>query len=382
MKVLACSDFQLGSGTEYGTPERPRLRDQAEALAHIAQLARETGAVVLFLGDACQHRRPGIDELLVFGRWVAGVYDVHLLAGNHDVRGPGLPTVLDLFGESGLNVWTKPGVHIVQLPGERPVAFAFLPWAHPGPLRAALGPSDPPEHADALLKVAEGLRAGVEATAPGAYAVLCTHFALSGMSIPSGLLTSELVGEPVLDTHALLAQDWNVVLSGHVHAPGIVEAPGRQAVSLGSPYVCDFGEAESEHGVWLLDTERDYLEHLPVPDRPFMTLYLTVPSDGRWGTPAPGSLEGAVVRARVQATEEQAARLDVGELRRILYGLGAHKVYAVQLDVQRSTRARAEGIAEDTEPLEALDLWLSAVEASSPERLRDLTRRYLEEDAA
>lgn len=389
MRLLFLSDTQLGGGAGYGTPERPRLADAADYLDEVVDIAAgEDVDLLVFCGDAFQHRRPAVDELLVFGRFLGQLpCDFVLVAGNHDCRGPSpTPTTLDLFGERGDTLFVTPG-----LKGCGDAALAFLPWSHPGPLRAAQSGVTPLEQAEALVKIAADLRERIrvveqsvdECRPQRMTPILVTHHALSGMSLPTGLSTGELVGEPVLDTDALLEQGWRAVIAGHVHAADVVfrdHPEGGCAVSVGSPWIHDFGEAAGTHGVVLFDTDGEVFKRVELSGRRFVTIDLD-------GEQRPGLLDwfypedvaGAVVRVRIRCTEQAARDLDVEAIRRGLLEAGAHKVHAVTLDVERKVRARAEQMAEDAGPLTALDSWLEATGAGSREgeRLRDLTRQLL-----
>lgn len=392
MRFLATADWQIGAGAVYGTAERPRLADQAEALEAMAELAESRAALTVFAGDACQHRRPSVPELLVLRRALDQLGAVVAIPGNHDVTGPGTPGTLELFGELA-TLYTRPAVQRV---GD--VVFGYLPWAHPSTLRAAIGPAGSEEHADAIMRAAADLYE--LATSPGPHppleqlsTVLVTHYALGGVSLPGGLTTSDLVGEPVLDPLALAEQGWDWVLAGHVHTPMHVELetgqPGvwrrfTHVVSLGSPYVCDYGEAELPHGCWLIDTEEGTAEHVPLPDRQFVTMAYEY---GAWQEILTGQeavmVEGAVVRAKVHATPEEAARFDPAELRRVLLAAGAHQVHTIDVQVEREHRARATGLQEDTEPQAALAAWVAAhqVEPERAEALREQLAARLEHRA-
>jgi DNA repair exonuclease SbcCD nuclease subunit len=389
VKLLICSDLQLGSGARYGTPARTRLEDQDVGLDFITELVADEGIDALIVaGDVFQHRRPAIDELIVFDRFLRSVpCETILVAGNHDVRGPyPMPTTLDLFKGAAGSVHAWPEVRFLS----SKVALAFLPWAHPGPLRSLnrsrTGEKPVPDRtqAAALAEIAGGLRVKIERESSEATPVLVTHFGLSGMRLPTGLSTGELIGETVLDTHDLLAQGWRFIFAGHVHSTDVVTAAdGRQAISVGSPWVHDFGEAEGGHGVWVYDSDLDSVAHVAIPGRPFVTLELE-PGPGSAGLVQRGGgdaygYDGDIVRVLIRATEQEAAQLDVEAVKRMLYERGAHKVF-VHLEVERGTRARAE-VAEDTEPLKAVEAWLVATGGlpDAGERLRDLTDHLLQE---
>ena len=384
MRLLFISDLQLGGGEAYGTPARSRLDDSRDALDAVTDIAAEREAdLVIVAGDVFQHRRPAVDELLVFSRFLSNLpCPYQLVAGNHDLRGPAsMPSVLDLFGRRGDTVHVYPAIAIDdELEG---VAVAVLPWAHQGPLRASQAGVTPLEQAEALVRVAGDLFDAI--TVPGPR-LLVTHHALSGFGLPGGLTTGDLVGEPVLDTQALLRQGWSAVIAGHIHQHGLVARDDHEpgiAVSLGSPWVQDFGEADGSHGVVLFDADTDTFDRLELPGRRFVTLDIDADDIGE-RVPYLGAedVEGAVVRVRVHATAEQAGRFDAAAIRAQLEHELAHKVHAVTLDVVRTVRARAEGMAEDVGPLEALDSWLAATNAAPREagRLRELTRDLLDKE--
>ena len=96
-----------------------------------------------------------------------------------------------------------------------------------------------------------------------------------------------------------------------------------------------------------------------------------------WGPP----VEGAIVKLRYTATAEQAKRIDHRKLRDALYAAGAHKVYSIEANVERETRARVEGVDENLAEAAALDLYIEAhfIDVAMAERMRERTGRYLQE---
>lgn len=396
MKLLITADLQLGAGDAYGTEARPRAHDYAETLGRIGELTNGADYLII-AGDVFQHRRPAIDELHLFGKWLDELScEVIIVAGNHDVRGPGLPATIELYSSRpNVTVFTAPDV--VQLSnGSGPgVMLGVLPWAHPGYLRAsvaqALERADTIDREELLLRIAKGLaeEAGALELVPpsgtDSLPVLVTHYALSGMSTPTGLPTSEL-NEAVLDCHELAAQGWAAVYAGHVHKRDRVDVDDTFLMSIGSPWRHDFGEASIEPAVLELDTQRPGRDDvLLLPDRNFVTLELEGVEDSTDpdGRVAPlgefVDVAGAVVRVIVKVREEQVGRLDVDSIRKNLAMRGAHKVHSIRLDVTRSRRARAD-VREDSEPLAALDEWARASEldATAAERLRELTASLIE----
>jgi DNA repair exonuclease SbcCD nuclease subunit len=369
VKLLAFSDAQLGAGSDYGYEPGSRLADQRRALARIAELAGESGAdAILFCGDAFQHRRPSIAEL---DAWRGFLDDAPVLvlavAGNHDRSGS--DCALDVFRG-------RPNYRPFSVPGATAVAgghVAVLPWTSPATFTARLGerPSAD-ELAEALVDSAAGLRS---VAGPGS--VLAVHWALSGCELPTGLPTSAL-REPVLPLDDLLAQGWEFVVAGHVHKP---QRPHGGAVVCGSPYVCDFGEADFDHGCWLVDVgDWADAEFIPIDDRPFLTIDAEVAPNGRLVYPAPLATEAdAVVRVRYRCSEERARLVDAARVRRDLEDAGVSRVYAVEARVERSARVRSEEADPDLAVSDALELWIAAETPAVPESLREKTTEYLEE---
>ncbi len=371
MRVLACSDFQLGAGADYGAQPGSRLLDQSVALGQIAEIAAAAEVdAVLFAGDAFQHRRPTVDELLVFRRWLGKLADLGIPAfgipGNHDIRGPGRASSLSLFADR-IAVFEQP--QTVRLPGK--AGLGFLPWAHPSTWRLAaprIGrAADLPSYAEAIVEVAAGLKAELADDVPS---FLVAHWAVSGFSLPSGLPVSAL-REPVLPIDDLVAQGWDCIIAGHIHrAQG-----GGPVIVPGSPAVCDFGEAELRHGCFVIDTGRGVLDvrFRPIEGRRFLTLAEAVEEL------ALADVDEAVVRLKL--VEREGVELDLGAIRKALYDQGAHKVWSIDVERERQARAGAEGLKDDEGPLELFDRWLESRDIPSGEaaQLRDKFKAYVEE---
>jgi hypothetical protein len=125
---------------------------------------------------------------------------------------------------------------------------------------------------------------------------------------------------------------------------------------------------------------------IEIPSRPFVTLdvdytdgqdfSMLLEQYGDWS-----HIDEAVVRVRYRASEQDARYVDHSRISKALYDAGAHKVYAIQADVQRENRARVEGVDEELDPLTALNLWIGSQGITDPDLiagLRDTTTRYLD----
>jgi exonuclease SbcD len=382
MRILASADFQIGAGATLGRT----LTDHDELLSRIVDIAeREEADLFLLLGDAFQRRQTNRDEDEVFMRFLlamARLCPILLLGGNHDWRGYERASTVGIFREMGVTVALEPGVHRY---GD--TAIASLPWAALGHLVAQRDGGERAfanqEAAAHLVTIARGLREQIE---PGETAILAGHWAVTGASLPTGLPT-DMLSEPVIEITDLEAQGWDSIALGHVHRAQTIGELGT-AFYAGSPYACDWGEAEIAHGVWVLEpdpTTRSMNERallvpsfVPIPDRPFWTLDLSELEEPPYEI-AEALVMDAIVRVQIRASQEQARRLDLRALRQALYDAGAHFVAPIQLEIERPERARVEGLSEELDELAALDLWIEAsgLNGSQADALRERTERYL-----
>jgi len=372
-RILFVGDLQLGAGQQYGTPERSRLADQAEAWDWIVDSSDDWFVdKVVLLGDVFDKRHPNPDELIAFQKPLrklreAGI-DTLAITGNHDITTESAATPLDVFADL-LDVHRTPGVW-----GN----IATLPWTPPHRLAAAHGRDQLNERVAAhLVECARELRPGAGKKFFPDPQVLVLHWSISGGVTASGVETIDLA-EPVLPLEDLLSLGYDWIVAGHIHQQQILSGFAERPTVLvaGSPMVNDFGEAEGQHGVWIIDTGDSDYEFQPVPDRRFVTLESDIP-EAAWLVKPP-DIEGAVVRVRYTATPEQAAKIDHAAIERALYDAGAHKVYSIEPTILRERRARVEHMDESLDPLEALDAWMDAKEGDGPNRLgyRDDLRGY------
>lgn len=384
-RFLCTGDLHLGAGADYGREPGDRLLDQEAIWARILTLAEDHDVdVILFAGDAFHRRRPTPAELIAFQRPLRRLSGLDLLAidGNHDVESAELPSALSLF-DGTIELHREPDYWIA--PGE--VTVVTLPWT---PISKLIADRDGGDRSDtyrdaaqALLTIARGFRAQIAGRA-----VLMLHWSVSGATTPTGAETDSF-DEVVLPLGDLEALGFDAIVCGHIHKPQILHGgvlgQSGPIFYTGSPSVVDFGEAASEHGVWILDIEGNEpatLEFIPIDGRPFITLEADytdgddfsqlVEGYGDWS-----HLNGSVVRLRYTANEEQARRIDLHRIRQAISDAGAHKLYSVQPNIIKESRVRvdlAEG--EDLGPMDAVSLWAEA------QTLTDWERDSLNEIAA
>ncbi len=403
MKILATGDLHLGAGADLGREPGDRLRDQAAVLDQIAHLARtEEVAAVLVAGDVFDRPRPLPEELAVAADFVDLLDDVLIITGNagHDIRNAEAYAAVQLFDyRNWVDVHRQPGVWrrsrfaVATLPS---VPVSRLVASRNGGPREAIYA----DAADYLLEVARGLRAEIPADTP---AVLLAHWSVSGASLPNGLPTDAL-NETVLPLPDLEALGFDAIVLGHIHKAQLLNEPTmdelRPMLYVGSPMPLNFGEAETAHGVFILewDAVGFFRERFfPIESRRFVTVDADLtsrvfPSDHAHdetdeiaaAIAEQFPLEGAIVRIRYKASAEQHRRVDQAALRRLILDAGAAKVHGILPDVVREDRARVAGLDEQVDGEQALDAWLAAqdVDRALASRMRVRHARYLEEARA
>lgn len=401
MKLLLTSDLQLEAGAALGTGEfgaGSRFQDQVDVMSRILELAvKEQVEVVGVLGDVFERSRPAPWAVIAFQSFVRGCVErgiqVLVVSGNHDVSSAALPSALSIFDDPGVSVSLTPSLYPIVF-DHASCVIATLPWtpisrlvaAQPNLSRSQLNDLA----AAALVESAHLLGDRCAAEYPDLPAILVGHWAISGASTPTGLST-DLLPEPVIPAEGLATAGFNLVAFGHIHAVQVVTAVPSAVVYCGSPMVCNWAETESQHGVWIYDTEGDgALRFNPIEDRKFMNLDGAVVSDpsvyrGIGGLDLGVAANhkdvfgGALVRVRYSCTEEEAKLVDEAEVRRLLIGAGAAKVF-IKATVERTSRARVADVAEGIDESAAFEMWLAtqSVPDGDLQALRDLHAGYME----
>lgn len=373
-RLLCAADIHLGAGPNLSTN---RLADQELTLVKIFDLAREENVDGLLLaGDIFHRPRPAPETLLVFRRFTRLLeqHGIPTIActGNagHDIENGDRPCALDLFASDWFRVSRKP--EMIRAAGD--VAVCTLPSvpvarrvaAHDGGDRTTIFE----ETAELLVQTARDLRGEVPDGWPS---ILLGHWSVSGASLPNGLLVADL-HETVLPIDGLEEIWFDAIVMGHIHK---TQKLGAHVGSFycGSPHVVDFGEASVDHGAWLLEIDDQggvNTRFVPLHDRPFVTV--DVDLTDTFAETAAGSdetdriataitlpVQGAVVRLRYRATEEQHRRVDRQALLGFLEEAGVDKVHGPTWEPVRATRARAAVGGDGMTDHDALQMWIDAV---------------------
>lgn len=419
-RLLHFGDLQLGAGKNLGALPGSRLRDQEEVLDRIVSLAIELEVDALVNGgDTFEGPEVSAEQYEAFQRPMRRLREAGIPAlvcqgnGRHDLAKRDVTATAVV--QDVCEVFPTPGLRRV---GDTYVAF--LPWCPIDRLVADEDGGDRAEimqaAADRLVSMARGLMAGVPADSPS---ILVPHFSIEGASLPNGLPVAEL-GEIILPLHDLQALGFDAIVASHIHKPQY--ALGSEAVwhevdpavdggSLsvacaargivlytGSPLPIDFGEKDTAHGVWLIDTEPAgeplSADFIPIPSRPLVTLECDLTEDGNeevldeivngdYFNLGP-RIDGAIVKVRYTATAEQAARINHAKLEAAIVEAGASRVMPFDRHIVRSSRARVEGIDETLGELDAVAAWATAndLDPAVAEQLRELTAALLEQATA
>lgn len=329
--------------------------------------ANANGAdLFIMAGDAFHRRRPTPAEMSAFRSGLDRLTDTPVVAipGNHDVIAGDEPNALTVF-ERDLMLATKPCV--VPIPRIE-TDLALLPWTPPQYFRATMNPEMAGDVNSEVSYLLEQVVQGLAAQCTLRHRLLVLHWSLRGSLLPNGKPVADL-REPMLGVDQFAALGFTGVAAGHIHQPQFLGGDIPVGYT-GSPWLVDWGEANSRHGWIEADTDEGSLRLRHV-ENTFEALYVPLNIDmiaaaenaagpvdilemiGRF----PGDIDGAIVRLRYRCTAEQRTRVDEQQVRAMLADMGAQRVYSVAAQVERTVRAREEDVDESLEPLQALLRW-------------------------
>lgn len=338
-KTLIVGDVHLGKGIGIGKPGigstlNSRVVDQFRLLDWVLDQAIEihAGAIIL-TGDICEDVKPDYVLIELFVEWLrrcsAHYIEVHIIAGNHDLKRTGarFSSYLDLITALDL-----PDVHVYKNTNtilRDGVGFTLLPFRD----RQALGCSTNDE---AIEKVANQLPYEVESIPNDFSRVLVGHLALAG-SIFVGDEFDNLARELMCPPEMFVGYDY--VWMGHVHKPQVRQKDPFVA-HVGSLDISDFGETDHTKIIIVFDTELpDKYYEIDVPSRPLRRVMVDVPG----GFDATSyvtnkinalqqkeSFERAIVRVEIKLLDEDTPNVDRHEVEMMLHTLGAFYVCPIQ----------------------------------------------------
>jgi exonuclease SbcD len=337
--TLIVGDIHLGKGVGIGRPGvgsslNSRVVDQLSLLDWVLDQAIEVNASAIILtGDICQDVKPDYVLIELFVEWLkrcsSNYIEVHIIAGNHDLKRTGarFSSYLDLITTLDLpDVQVHKNTNTIFRDG---VGFTLVPFRD----RQALGAST---NEEALEKIATQLPYEVEGIPNDFSRVLVGHLALSG-SIFVGDEFDNKSRELMCPLDMFTGYDY--VWMGHVHKPQVMQK-NPYVAHVGSLDISDFGETDHTKVVVVFDTERkDKFYEIEVPSRPLRRVMVDVP-DGFDPTSyvinnieameKQTPFEKAIVRVEIKLLDEDAPNVDRDVIDKALYDLGAFYVCPIQ----------------------------------------------------
>ncbi len=396
MKLVCTGDWQCGQTGAL------TLEDQEAVWHRIVDVALERH-VDLFLhaGDLVHGPIFTMEQLAairrVFARLRVAKIPVAIVTGNsvHDLAVRPVHA-LDVFKDyDGIYVSDRPDC--LNFDG---LDVCTLPWVSPARLLAmSNGEVNHEKAATAmtpmLVNIAERLYLISRRETP---VVLLAHWFIDNTSLPTGLPVDQM-HEPVLPWADLDAIGYDAVVAGHNHHGQQISQPlidQTLGIVVGSPQPLNFGEQDYDHGCWIIDipalaepgaaqarslesdTDSGLIrssvssepgsasaEFVPIESRQFATIDY---DDTGWNFD-----DGAIVRVRYAATEDDARRIDHEQLRRTLIEEGASKV-TIEPQIIHKERARAQQISESLSPVDALAEYCDANDVEPDRALAMLAR--------
>jgi len=337
--TVIVGDVHLGKGIGIGkhgigNALNSRIVDQFRLLDWALDKAIEVhaGAIIL-TGDICEDIKPDYILIELFIEWLrrctSHYIEVHIIAGNHDLKrtGASFSSYLDLI--TALDI---PDVHVYKNTNtimRGGVGFTLLPFRD----RQALGCKTNDE---ALEKVANQLPYEVESIPNDCSRVLVGHLALAG-SIFVGDEFDNLARELMCPPEMFVGYDY--VWMGHVHRPQVRQQDPYVA-HVGSLDISDFGETDHTKIIVVFDTELpDKFYEIEVPSRPLRRVVVDVPSgfdatsyvnNKISALQKKASFDNAIVRVEIKLLDEDTPNVDRDKIETALYDLGAFYVCPIQ----------------------------------------------------
>lgn len=384
MRIVHVADLHQGllthSWPDPATGIPSRLLDVARCWhAACEQAVLRQADTVIVAGDVFHTRNPDALALKLFDDGLrlleAERIPAVIIPGNHDgATHPGQPSVLEVFRSDLVRVATKPEVvHAGD------VAVACLPWV----TRAQLLSSYPGiSRAEAVQRQVEGLERILDDLRAKGADVLTGHWSVQGAVLGSEAdiaIVGE--GEAVLP-QASLEGPWPYAAFGHIHGSQTGAVGNTLWAYSGSVDRMNFGEENDDKSAWdilIADGGVKSIVKIGLPARRFVTIDGANLANDELAALA-GGVDGAIVRVRVRMHEDHAHQLDRGRLDSELRADGAAQVL-IQVDVERSTRARAERVTSSLGLEESIAEWFEAAGVDETDRpaLRDMAKQLVEE---
>lgn len=337
--TLIVGDLHLGKGVGIGRPGigsslNSRIVDQLSLLDWILDQAIDVNASAIILtGDICQDVKPDYVLIELFVEWLkrcsTNYIEVHIIAGNHDLKRTGarFSSYLDLITTLDL-----PDVHVYKNTNtifRDGVGFTLFPFRD----RQSLGAST---NEEAIEKIATQLPYEIEGIPNDFSRVLVGHLAISG-SIFVGDESDNMSRELMCPLDMFAGYDY--VWMGHVHKPQMMQKSPYVA-HIGSLDISDFGETDHKKVIVVFDSNlSEKFYEIEVPSRPLRRVVVDVPNgfeptdyviNNIQAMERQTPFDRAIVRVEIKLLDEDAPNVNRDEIERAIYSFGAFHVCPIQ----------------------------------------------------
>ncbi len=274
MKILHTSDWHIGKRLM----DRERLPEQEQMLDEIAQICEREGVeLVLIAGDVFDTYLPSAEAEELFFRAVKKIASTNravvAVSGNHD-DGVRLAASAPLAGEQGVYLFgNRPAA--IPVGGERPVRAVrageryvvirnaageevyinALPYPNEARFKEDKTEESFPEKISRWMQMGEAVYDGAQ------FHILLTHLFVAGGKTSESERDIDLGGARAVPQYCLPKEGY--IALGHLHKPQKVAENARYS---GSPLAYSFDEANTNKGVFLLETKgKEYtLREIPL----------------------------------------------------------------------------------------------------------------------
>lgn len=333
-KTLIVGDIHLGKLISIGkhgvgSALNSRIVDQSNLLDWILEQAVDRNVTAIILtGDIFEDVKPEYTLTVIFLQWLKKCescnIDVHIIAGNHDIKRTGnhYTSALDIIMAAEINnIFVYKQIDTIY---NGDVGFTLVPFRDRRSFNS--------ESASAVISRLRDILLYESKEIPSTYdKVLIGHLALEG---------SICVGDEFDDTANELMcpidmfSDYNFTWMGHVHKPQ-VRGKNPHVAHIGSLDISDFGETDHQKILILFDSSLPgRFEEILVPSRPLRRVRIS--SDGPDTTKLiinaveeiekTKSLKNAIVKIEVQLLGTDALNADREQVELVVYGAGAFHI--------------------------------------------------------
>jgi exonuclease SbcD len=382
IKLLHLADLHIGM-ENYGRLDpasgmHTRLVDYLDRLDEAIDYGMAEGAdAVLIAGDIYKNRTPNPTHQREFARRIRRIRNaglpIFILVGNHDVSpAAGRAHSIEIFDTlaiEGVTIAERAGLHLIETRAG-PFQVIALPWItrHNLLTKEELRLASFLEVETMLMERIENfLRTTAEQLDPDIPTVLTIHGTIDGATV--GAERQIMLGKDLVLPKSIVALPGvDYVAMGHIHKH---QSLGNHppVVYPGSIERIDFGEEHEDKGCVLVEIEKGATNwrFQKLAARPFVTVDVDVRNSAEPQARIAMAIEkhtlsGAVVRVKIDASQEQATLIRTDEIQNLIEAAGAFSIAAVAIEVERASRGRLGGAERDLldglTPRRALELYL------------------------